>query len=399
MLSETRLKGAKPKERPYKLFDERGLYVIIRPSGARWWRFKYAMAGREKLISLGTYPDVSLKRAREKRDEARRSVADGIDPSGKRQSEKIAQADTFEAVAREWLVRQHFAAATLEKAEWTFTDLINPYLGGRQVGQLTPPEVLEVLRRLERRGKHETAHRTKQRISQVLRYAIATGRAERDITADLRDALTPIKVKNHAAVTEPAQVSELLRAIDAYGGQPATEAALKLAPVLFVRPGELRAARWEELRLDADEPEWRIPAERMKMREYHVVPLATQAVAILKDLEPVTGPAGYIFPGINEPNRPMSETTLTVALRRMGYTSEQMTWHGFRTIASTLLNEQGWHPDLIELQLAHQERNKVRAAYNKAQRLPERRKMMQAWADYLDGLKAGGSGVPIGRRA
>lgn len=388
MLSETKVKTAKAKEKPYKLYDERGLYMIVTPDGGRWWRLKYILGGREKLLSLGTYPDVTLKRAREKRDEGRRLVADGIDPSAKRRAEKVAQADTFEAIAREWIEKQHFAPATLEKAEWTFKDLIYPFIGSRPVGQLTPPEILEVLRRLERRGKHETAHRTKQRISQILRYAIATGRAERDVTADLRGALTPIKVKNHAAVTEPAEVGALLRAIDAYSGQPATEAALKLAPLLFVRPGELRGARWEEFTLEGETPEWRIPAERMKMAEYHVVPLSTQAVAVLKNLEPVTGPNGYVFPGVNEPNRPMSENTLTVALRRMGYTGEQMTWHGFRTIASTLLNEQGWHPDLIELQLAHRERNKVRAAYNKAQRLEERRKMMRWWADYLDGLKA-----------
>jgi integrase len=396
MLTETTVKNAKPKERPYKLYDERGLYLLVSQDGGRWWRFRYVLGGKEKLLSLGTYPDVTLKRAREKRDEGRRLVADGIDPSAKRRAEKVAQADTFEAIAREWMEKQHFAAATLEKAEWTFKDLIYPFLGSRPVGSLTPPEILEVLRRLERRGKHETAHRTKQRISQVIRYAIATGRAERDITADLRGALTPIKTRNHAAITEPAQVGALLRAIDAYSGQPATEAALKLAPLLFVRPGELRAARWAEFRLDGDEPEWRIPAERMKMAEYHVVPLSKQAVAILKDLQSVTGPEGFVFPGVNEPNRPMSETCLTVALRRMGYSGEQMTWHGFRAMASTLLNEQGWHPDLIELQLAHRERNKVRAAYNRAQRLEERRKMMQAWADYLDALKSGAS---AGRRS
>lgn len=388
-LSETRIKSAKPhpEGRQYKVYDERGLYLLVTPGG-RWWRFKYRLGGREKGISLGTYPDVSLKRAREKRDEARRLVADGLDPSDQRRAAKDAQADTFKAIAEEWLPKQHFSDKTLEKARWTFDDLIYPYIGGRPVRQITAPEVLDLVRRLEARGKHETAHRTKQRIGQVLRYAIATGRAERDVTADLRGALTPIKVTNHAAVTEPASVGELLRAIDTYSGQPAVEYALRLAPLLFVRPGELRAARWEELRLEGDEPEWRIPAERMKMGEYHVVPLARQAVALLRDLKPITGPNGMVFPNLRDPNRPLSEVALTAALRRMGYSGDQMTWHGFRTIASTLLNEQGWHPDLIELQLAHQERNKVRAAYNRAQRLEERRKMMQAWADYLDQLKA-----------
>lgn len=388
MLSETAIKNAKPREKQYKLYDERGLYAIVNPDGGKWWRLKYRLAGREKGISLGVYPDVTLKRAREKRDEARRLIADGIDPSVKRQAERVARADTFEALAREWLAKQHFASATLEKAEWTFKDLLFPFIGSRPVSQLTPPEILEVLRRLERRGKHETAHRTKQRISQVLRYAIATGRAERDVTADLRGALTATKVRNHPAITEPAKVGELLRAIDAYRGQPATEAALKLAPLVFVRPGELRGARWEEFDFEGKDPEWRIPAERMKMDERHVVPLSRQAVEILRWLHPVTGPDGYVFPCLRDPNRPMSEVALTAALRRMGYSGEQMTWHGFRSMASTLLNEQGFPPDIIELQLAHKERNKVRAAYNRAERLTERRAMMQAWADYLDELKA-----------
>jgi integrase len=389
VLTENRVKNAKPHEerKQYKLYDGRGLYLLVTPDGGRWWRFKYRLNGREKGISLGTYPDVSLKRAREKRDDARRLVADNIDPSDRRRAEKDAHADTFRAIADEWIPKQHFSDKTLEKARWTFNDLIFPFIGNRPVTQITASEVLGLLRRLEGRGKHETAHRTKQRIGQVLRYAIATGRAERDVTADLRDALTPIKAKNHAAVTEPEKVGGLLRAIDAYAGQPAVEAALKLAPLLFVRPGELRGARWEEFRLDGEDPEWRIPAERMKMKEHHIVPLARQSVAILLNLQPVTGPDGMVFPNLRDPNRPMSEVALTAALRRMGYSGEEMTWHGFRTIASTLLNEQGFDPDVIELQLAHKERNKVRAAHNGAQRLQERRKMMQEWADYLDTLK------------
>jgi len=387
MLTENTVKNAKSSGKNRKLFDEHGLYLIVTPTGGRWWRLKYMLAGREKLLSLGTYPDVSLKRARERRDEARRLVADGVDPSAKRKSERAALADSFEAIGREWLAKQSFAPATLEKAVWTFQDLIFPFIGSRPVRQLTAPEILEVLRRLERRGKHETAHRTKQRISQVLRYAIATGRAESDLTADLRGALTSIKVANYAAIIEPAKIGELLRAIDGYSGYPATEAALKLAPLVFVRPGELRAATWPEINLKG--AEWRIPAERMKMKEAHIVPLSRQAVTILRDLEPITGPDGFVFPGVGDPNRPMSENALTVALRRMGYSGKEMTAHGFRAMASTCLNELGWHPDVIELQLAHKERNKVRAAYNRAQRLTERRKMMQAWADYLDKLKAG----------
>ncbi len=394
MLSDTAIRNLKPGERPYKRFDEKGLYLIVTPDGGRWWRFKYRIRGREKLLSLGTWPSTPLKRAREKRDEARKLVADGVDPSAKRREQRAAQADTFEAIAREWLGKQHFAPATAEKARWTFEDLLFPHLGSRPVREITAPDVLDVLRRLEARGKHETAHRTKQRVGQVLRYAVAAHRAERDVTQDLKDALAPTKVRNHPAITEPAKVGELLRAIDAYSGQPAVEAALKLAPLIFVRPGELRGARWEEFRLDGREPEWRIPAERMKMGDSHVVPLADQAVAILRDLRPVTGPGGFVFPNLRDPNRPMSEVALTAALRRMGYSGDEMTWHGFRTIASTLLNEQAWHPDIIELQLAHRERNKVRAAYNRAQRLEERRKMMQAWANYLDSLKAAKAQLP-----
>lgn len=395
MLSESAIRAAKPKEKPYKRFDGRGLYLAVTPTGSRLWRMQYRFGGVEKLLSFGSYPDVSLKRARERRDEARRWLADGVDPSAKKKAEKLSQADTFAAIAAEWLSlqRKKFSAKTLEKAEWTFNDLLNPYIGSQPIKTITAPDLLTVLRRLEARGKHETAHRTKQRASQIFRYAISTGRAERDPAADLRGALAPIVVKNHAAITDPVKVGELLRAIDSYSGRPATQVAFKLAPLVFVRPGELRAARWEEFTLDGKEPEWRIPAERMKMGELHVVPLAHQAVTMLKELREVTGPGGYVFPALTDSNRPMSENALTAALRRMGYTGDEMTWHGFRTIASTLLNEQGWHPDLIELQLAHAERNSVRAAYNKAQRVPERRKMMQAWADYLSELKHQRSGI------
>lgn len=351
---------------------------------------QYRHASKEKLLALGAYPDVSLKRAREKRDEARKLLADGIDPAERRVTEKHAQIDTFEVLASEWLniQRKTFAPKTLEKAEWIFSDILLPYLRSRPIKTITATDVLIPLRKLEARGKHETAHRAKQRVSQVFRYAIATGRAERDPTADLRGVLTPIVVRNHPAITDPRGVGALLRSIDAYCGQPPTECALKLAPLVFVRPGELRAAAWSEFMLIGREPEWRIPAERMKMREQHIVPLCRQAVSLLNDLAPITGPQGYVFPSLTDLNRPMSENALTSALRRMGYSGGEMTWHGFRTIASTLLNEQGWHPDLIELQLARKERNSVRGAYNKAQRLSERRKMMQWWADHLDELKS-----------
>ncbi len=394
-LTDTKIRSAQPRDKAYKLADGGGLTLLVNPNGSKWWRLRYRLGGREKMLSVGVYPDVPLKQARDKRDSIRKLIANGVDPSAKREAEKRSQADTFAAIAGEWLdlQRKKFSAATLEKAEWTINDLLNPFIGGLPMRAITASEILAVVRRLEARGKHETAHRTKQRAGQIFRYAIATGRADRDPTADLRGALAPIVVTNHAAVTDPKAVGELLRAIDGYSGQPATECAMKLAPLLFVRPGELRAANWEEFDLDGKEPEWRVPAARMKMRELHIVPLSSQAVAILRELQPVTGPNGYCFPSLRDANRPMSENAITAALRRMGYTGDQMTWHGFRTIASTLLNEQGWNPDLIELQLAHAERNAVRDAYNRAQRLPERRKMMQAWADYLDGLRSGASKV------
>lgn len=262
---------------------------------------------------------------------------------------------------------------------------MNPYIGSRPIGEITAPELLAVFRRIEARGRHETAHGTKQPCSQVFRYAVATGRATRDPTADLKGALAPIVVKNHPAIIEPAKIGDLLRSMDAYYGMPTTLAALRLAPLVFVRPGELRKAEWSEFDLEAQE--WRIPAVRMKMREQHIVPLARQSVAILRELYPVTGRGRYVFPSPRSADRPMSENSITSALRRLGYTGEMMTWHGFRTIASTCLNEQDWNPDLIELQLAHAERNEIRSACNRAQRLSERRKMMQAWADYLDQLR------------
>ena len=279
------------------------------------------------------------------------------------------------------------------KANWTFQQLLFPELGDRPIRHIKAPELLAALRKLEARGKIETAHRTKQRASQIFRYAIATGRADHDPAADLRGALTPLEVEHRAAITDPKRVGELLRAIDEYAGQPSTHYALKLAPYVFLRPGELRAAEWSEI--DFDKAEWRIPAERMKMREGHIVPLPKQAVDILREIQPLIGSGSLVFPSLRTNTRPISEGTVNAALRRVGFSKEEMTGHGFRTRASTLLNEQGWHPDLIELQLAHAERNKVRAAYNRAQRLSERKTMMQAYADYLDGLRAGGRVVPI----
>lgn len=264
-LTEKALRALKPQEKPFKVSDERSLYLLVTPSGARCWRLKYRIAGTEKVLALGTYPDVPLKVARERRDEARKLIAAGVDPGVKRKAEKIARADTFSAIAKEWLdlQRKKFSLATLVKAEWTFDELLNPYIGSRPIREITPPELLVPLRKLEARGKHETAHRTKQRAGQVFRYAIATGRAERDPSADLKGALAPVVVRHHPAITDPKGIGELLRAIHAYRGQPVTEAALKLAPLVFVRPGELRRAEWSEV--DLVNGEWRIPAHKMKL--------------------------------------------------------------------------------------------------------------------------------------
>ena len=389
-LTEFEIRAAKAKPKAYKVYDEKGLFLLVRPNGARLWRFKYAYAGVEKLLSFGSYPEVPLKRARAKRDEARKLIADAVDPSAKRKSEKSAQAETFVAVATEWLEtkKKVLTESTWARDRDQLMKMVGPYLGSRPIAEIEAPELLAVLKRLERRGVRDTAHRVRAVCGRVFRYAIASGRAKRDPSADLKGALAPKGTQHYAAITDPAKVGQLLRAIADYDGQRATHAALRLAPYVFVRPGELRGAEWPEF--DLESAEWRIPAERMKMRETHIVPLSRQAVEILRELAPLTGNNRYVFPAVGPQARPLSDNTLGAALRRIGYSSDEMTAHGFRTMASTLLNEQGWHPDLIELQLAHKERNEVRAAYNRAQRLGERRKMMQAWADYLDWLRSSG---------
>jgi integrase len=398
LLTETQVRNARPRDRAYKLYDERGLFLLVMPTGGRLWRFRYRVGEREKLISLGAYPDVPLKRAREKRDEARRLLADEIDPSTERKARRAEMRVTFEGVAQEWLELQSksLAPETLSILGARLNSGLYPYIGSRPISSITAVEVLAALRKIEARGRHETAHRVRALAGRVFRYAVATGRAKHDVAADLRDALAPVKSKNFASVVDPIRVGELMRAIYGYSGHPMTGLALKLAPLLFVRPGELRQAEWEEV--DLEGAEWRIPAARMKMKELHVVPLARQAVALFKELQPLARGGRYVFHSLRTRDRPMSNNTVNAALRRLGYSGEEQTAHGFRTMASTLLNEQGYHPDVIELQLAHSERNKVRAAYNKAQRLPERRQMMQAWADYLDRLRAGATVVPIRRR-
>lgn len=390
-LSDRAIRALKPSDRVRRVFDGGGLYLEVTPDGHRYWRLKYRYAGKEKRLAVGVYPDVCLAEARAKRDEARAHLRADRDPSALKQAEKrrarMAEAESFEAVASEWLAkhRLRMSPATYDKALWTFESLLNPWIGRQVVSQITAPELLAALRRTESRGRIETTHRARQRASQVFRYAIATGRAERDPAADLRGALQPVVSRARAAVTDPRMVANLLKAIHGYGGQPTTCGALRLAPILFVRPGELRRAEWSEF--DLGDAEWRIPAIKMKMREEHVVPLPMQAVEILDGLRPLTGRGRYVFPSVRTSSRPMSENTINAALRSLGFDKHTMTAHGFRALASTRLNEMGWSPDVIERQLAHVERNKVRSAYNRAQYLAERRQMMQAWADYLDALR------------
>jgi len=391
VLTDTQVRTAKILDKRYKLADERGLYLLVTPSGSRLWRFKYRMAGVEKLLCLGSYPDTSLQKARTKRDAARTMVADGEDPSAKRKAEKNARFDTFAEVAEEWLEtkRATLTASTWQRDRDQLVKIVGPHLGRKPIKAIEAPDLLEVLRRLEKRGVNDTAHRVRAVCGRVFRYAIATGRAKHDISGDLKGALAPKGTISYAAVTDPRGVGKLLRAMDGFGGHRTAYAALRVAPYVFVRPGELRGAEWSEISFEL--AEWRIPAARMKMKEQHIVPLARQVMEILRELQIYTGRGRFVFPAIGRRLRPMSENTVSAALRSIGYSSDEMTAHGFRSLASTLLNEQGWNPDLIELQLAHKERNKVRAAYNRAQRLAERRQMMQAWADYLDGLKASNS--------
>ena len=335
MLTDKALQALKPREKPYKKADERGLYVIVRPDGALWWRFKYRWQGREKLLSLGTYPDTGLKAARAKRDGARAVIAGGCNPSAERQAEKAATADTFEALAAEWLGKQQkLKPTTVEQLRHRLEKYAYPYIGRQPVASLAAPDVLVMLRRVESRGKHETAHRVRALVGRVFRYAVASGRAERDPTADLKGALTGKTSKHFAAITEKRGVGALLRAIDGYQGQPSVMAALKLAPLVFVRPGELRGAQWREF--DFDHAEWLIPGERMKMGRDHIVPLSAQALEILDELQKHTGRGALLFTSLRHKERPISENTLNAALRSLGYSKDQQTAHGFRTSASSL---------------------------------------------------------------
>jgi len=404
-LTQKAIDSAKPGQRPFRLYDSAGLYLEVAPSGGRWWRLAYRFGGKRKLLSLGVFPEVSLAKARSRRNELRAQLADGIDPGEKRKAEKLEalgrEINSFEFVAREWYEKnarvwtEHHAADVLRRLE---TNLF-PDLGGKPIAEIAAPELLATVRKVEARGSYDLAHRMLGVAGQVFRYAVASGRAERDPSGDLRGALTPHQPRNQAAI-KPQELPELLRAIDRYPdiGDRQTALGLRLLCLTFVRTTELIGAEWSEFSgLDGDAPTWEVPAERMKMKQPHLVPLASQAVAILETLREVGSGSRFVMPGRN-PDKPVSNNTLLFALYRLGYKG-RMTGHGFRAVASSALNEAGWRPDVIERQLAHKEPNKIRSAYNRAEYLPERRKMMQAWADMVDAAAKGADVVPIRRHA
>jgi len=399
-LSQVKCKNAKPKPRTYRLFDEKGLYLEVTPKGQKWWRFKYRFNGKEKRISLGVFPEIGLKEARDSRDDARQQLRNNVDPSAIRKARKLSNArandNSFEILAREWHAKQSsvwsksYADDVLQRLERNAF----PIIGQTPIHEISTAEILDMLRRMEKRGIRETTYRIRAISSQIFRYAIVTGRAEHDPAADLIGSLTPRKRNHFATITDPNKIGQLLRAINEYEGAIATKVALRLAPYVFVRPGELRRAEWSEI--DFDDSLWRIPADKMKKGIAHVVPLATQAISLLKVIHEFTGNGRYIFPSIRTPLRPMSENTINAALRRLGYEKDEMTGHGFRSMASTRLNEMGWSSDMIERQLAHTEKNVARGAYNFAEYLSERRRMMQTWANFLDNLEQGADAVSGG---
>jgi integrase len=417
-LSDTAIRNAKPGPKPFKLFDERGLFLIVTPPGGKWWRFRYKFGDKEKLLSLGIYPDIPLasrtlkdaetgktqkiKGARELRDDARELLAQGVDPGTHRKAQKATKqnraANSFEVVAREWYSKYSpsWSGAHGERIIRRFERDVFPWIGGRPISEVAPSDLITVVGRIERRGALETAHRALANCGQVFRYAVATGRAERDPTGDLRGALPPVKGEHFAAVTEPNHVAELLRTIDGYQGTFVVACALRLAPLVFVRPGELRKAEWKDIDLGC--AEWRYTVTKTKTP--HIVPLSTQAVTILQELRALTGTGRFVFPGARSSPRPMSDNAILAAMRRMGIAKDEMSGHGFRAMARTILDEVlGVRPDLVEHQLAHAVKDPNGRAYNRTAHLPERRKMMQQWADYLSALKARVEVIPMPKKA
>ena len=398
-LSEIKVRNAKPQESAYKLFDGGGLYLFVTPSGGKLWHFKYHFDNKEKKLTFGSYPEISLLDARQRRDDARKLLANGVDPGAVRKAQKQAKVEdteTVEVIAREW--HEKF------KSKWTEGHALKimrslerdvfPWIGTRPIKEIKAPELLTVLRRVESRGVLEGAHRIRGLCSMIFRYAVSTGRTERNPAQDLIGSLAPAKEKHLAAITEPKEVRELLLAIDGYVGSYVVKLALQLSPLVFVRPGELRHMEWKEV--DFENALWSIPAEKMKMREPHLVPLSKQAIKILEELQKLTGTSQYAFPSGRTYDRPMSNNAILAALRRMGYTKDEMTPHGFRAMARTIIDEVlQIRPDFIEAQLAHRVSDPLGRSYNRTQHLNERRKMMQTWADYLDGLKTGAKVLPF----
>jgi integrase len=402
-LTDVAIRNAKPREKPYKVGDTLGLFLLVQPSGGKLWRVKYRIDGKEKKLAIGIYPQVGLAEARRRRDAARELVAAGKDPGREKQREKVRsriQAETtFDAIAAEFCQKRRrdgqkaWAVSTATRSEYLLS-LLKGSIGKLPITDIEPADVLIAVRKIERKGQLESARRTLQLAGAVFRYAVATARLSSDPTRDLRGALTAPTVTHYGAIIDPARVGELLRAIDGYEGQPITKLAMQLAPHVFVRPGELRHAEWSEF--DLEGALWTIPAGKTKMRKDHLVPLSRQSIAILEDLRALTGPDGYVFPSIRSRKRPMSDNTINAGLRRLGYSTDEMTAHGFRAMASTLLNESGkWHPDAIERALAHGDSDRVRAAYHRGAHWKERVAMAQWWSNHLDQLRKGAEVVPI----
>lgn len=408
MLTYIQINAAKPREKAWNLSDSQGLYLVIQPNGSKLWRFNYRFLDKQKKLHLGGWPTLSLADARVRRDEAKKKIAEGIDPALEKKRARIAAkyaaANTFEAVAEEWLVkceRDGLAPVTVDKIRWLLAKAY-PVIGSIPIAQITPHEALAVLRKVEATGAFESARRMRSVLSRVFRYGVATVRCDKDVAADLRGAIASPKVKHFAAITKPSEVGALLRAIDGYSGHKVTVMALRLSPHVLLRPGELRQAEWADI--DFEEAIWFIPAERMKMRRPHRVPLSRQVIDMLQELHEHTHWWKYLFPCLGKPRKAMSENAVNQALRNLGYTSDQMTAHGFRAMAATLLNERGeWNPDAIERQLAHVDTNQVRRAYARGEYWDERVQMMQNWSDYLDELRDGSKilrpSFPSARRA
>lgn len=407
-LKDLEIRNAKPLDKSYKLADSGGMYLEIRPNGSKYWRLKYRFGGKEKLLALGVYSapgrpaseSVTLTEARKRMAEAKKQMRDGIDPSHQRKVEKITKtqntANTFEGVADEWLEKfgAKKAASTMEKTRFILRRDVFPWLGALPIAEIKPSDLLAVLQRIEGRGALETAHRAKQYAGQIFRFAVGTKRAERDISQDLKGSLPAPNVKHRAAITDPVKFGELIRAIDGFNGTFTVKCALKLAPLIFVRPGELRQTEWSWV--DTDAATICYPASVMKMREDHIVPLSNQALEILREIQPLTGRGKYVFPSIRTGEQSMSEASINAALRRIGYDKTEMTGHGFRAAARTIMDEVlGFRVDLIEHQLAHAVKDPNGRAYNRTAHLPQRREMMQGWADYIDGLASGAKVLPF----